>query len=269
MKKILDKILHMLETNIIFYPMRKFYDEIMPELQNKTKEVHFVSEENIRLNAWYIAPSEGEKPVILYCHGQAEHIAYYQKPYHVLAENGYGVLATEYRGHGKSKGTPSESGIYNDVETAVNFLKTNKGISEENIVIWGRSMGGAIAAEIATRFHFKGVIMESTFTNLKDVAKYIIDSGCNHPIFGPRRKLLFRLAEFIPAKQTFNTVGKIHKIKSPLFIVHCKEDLIVDYRMALKNAQTHGNARLFISDEGSHDHSDWCYDEILKFLGSL
>lgn len=268
MKRLLDKFLHKLETRIIFYPMRKFYDETMPELKEIIEEVSFQSE-NIKLNAWYIEKKHFEKPVILYCHGQAEHIAYFQKPYHVLAEKGYGVFATEYRGHGKSCGTPSESGIYKDIDSAINYLKTEKGIKEEDIVIWGRSMGGAIAAETATKYNLRGVILESTFTTLKEAARYIATSGCKHPIFGPKRKFLFRLANYIPSKQTFDTLGKIHKIKSPLFIVHCKEDVIVDYRMAHKNAETHGNAKLFIAENGSHDHSDWAYDEILSFLESL
>ena len=248
--------------------MRNFYDEMIPELKYLVEKVHFHSEE-IELKAWYIEKTHAEKPVILYCHGQAEHIAYYQKPYQILAEKGYGVFATEYRGHGKSGGIPSESGIYKDIEAAVYYLKKEKGINEEDIVIWGRSLGGAIAAETATKYNFRGVILESTFTTLKDAAQYIVESGCKHPIFDSRRKFLFRLANYIPATQTFNTVSKIHKIKSPLFIVHCKEDVIVDYRMAEINAKIHGNAKIFIADEGSHDHSDWAYDEILGFLENL
>jgi len=269
MKKLISKILHKLETRIIFYPMRKYYDEMIPELEKLVEEIHFYSEDKIKLNAWYIERTNPNKPVILYCHGQAEHIAYFQKPYHVLAENSYGVFAAEYRGHGKSIGTPSENGIYSDVESAVNFLKNEKGINTEDIVIWGRSLGGAIAAEIATKFNFRGVILESTFTTLKDAAQYIINSGCDHPIFDARRKFLFRLAQYIPGKQTFDTVSKIQKIKSPLMIAHCKNDVIIDYRMAQKNAETHGNAKLFIAEEGSHDHSDWAYDEILGFLETL
>ncbi len=269
MKRIFEKILFKLETRIVFYPMRKFYDEMLSELKEIVQEVHFHCKEKIKLNAWYIPKKHDNKPVILYCHGQAEHIAYYQKPYHILAEKGYGVFATEYRGHGKSKGIPSEKGVYDDVEAAVNYLKTEKNIKIEDIVIWGRSLGGAIATEIATKYKFRGVILESTFTTLKDAAQYIINSGCEHPIFDARRKFLFRLAQYIPAKQTFDTISKICKIKSPLFIAHCKNDVIIDYRMAQKNAETHGNAKLFIAEEGSHDHSDWAYDEILGFLESL
>lgn len=268
MKRLLAKIMHKLETRIVFYPMRKYYDEMIPELENLVEVIHFTSEE-IELNAWYIKPENPSKPTILYCHGQAEHIAYFQKPYHVLAENGYGVFAAEYRGHGKSSGTPSEEGIYKDIEAAINYLETEKGIKKEDIVLWGRSMGGAIAAEIATKYHFRGVILESTFTTLKDAAQYIINSGCEHPIFDAKRKFLFRLAQYIPAKQTFDTISKIHKIKSPLLIIHCKDDVIIDYRMAQKNAEKHGSARLFIAEEGSHDHSDWAYDEILNFLDNL
>lgn len=257
-----------METRVIFYPMREFFDEILPELKGVMKEIFFENKDGISLNAWY-AERTFDKPVILYCHGQAEHIAYLQKPYKVLTDNGYGVFAVEYRGHGKSEGQPSENGIYRDIDSAVEFLKKEKGLREEEIVIWGRSMGGAIAADAATRHNFGGVVLESTFTTLKEVAEYIIESGCNHPIFGFRRKCMFRLAKFFPVKQTFDTVNKIHRIKSPLLICHSKNDLIVDYRMAEKNAEVHGNAKLFLVDEGSHDHSDWAYDEILSFLDKI
>lgn len=268
MKKLFKKILTKLETRIIFYPMREYFDTLLPELENIVEEVYFDNKDGIKLNAWYVEKTF-DKPVVLYCHGQAEHIAYLQKPYQVLSENGYGVFAVEYRGHGKSEGTPSEEGIYRDVESAVEFLKKEKGLREEDIVVWGRSLGGAIAADAATKHNFRGVILESTFTTIKEASEYIIRSGCKHPIFGPRRKLLFRLAKFFPSKQPFNTVGKIHKIKSPLLITHCKNDVIVDYRMAETNAQTHGNARLFLVDEGSHDHSDWAYEEVLCFLDNI
>lgn len=268
MKRILRKILDKLETRIIFYPMRQFFDEKLPELQGVMEDVFFENKDRMSLNAWY-APAKDGKPVILYCHGQAEHIAYLQKPYQVMIDNGYGVFAVEYRGHGKSEGIPSEVGIYQDICDAVEFLKANKGLREEDIVVWGRSMGGAVAADAATKHNFAGAILESTFTTIKEASEYIIKSGCNHPIFGPRRKFLFRLAKFCPMSQQFNTVGKIHKIKSPLLILHSKNDLIVDYRMAQTNAQTHGNARLFMVEEGSHDHSDWAYDEVLDFLAQI
>ncbi len=265
MKKFLSGLFTKIETRIIFYPMREFFDEMLPELKGVMQEVFFDNKDGITLNAWY-SPSKDGKPVILYCHGQAEHIAYLQKPYKVLTDNGYGVFAIEYRGHGKSKGIPSENGIYCDVESAVEFLTKQKGLKESDIVAWGRSLGGAVAADVATKYNLGGVVLESTFTTIKEASEYIVKSGCKHPIFGFKRKCLFRLAKFFPSKQPFNTVGKIHKIKSPLLICHCKNDLIIDYRMAEKNAKIHGNARLFIVDEGSHDYSDWAYDEVLDFL---
>jgi alpha-beta hydrolase superfamily lysophospholipase len=271
MKRLLNKILDKIETRIIYYPMRKYYDPILPELEDKVEEHFFDSNCGIDLEAWYIK-SKDDKPVILYCHGQAEHIAYFQKPYQVLEQNGYGVFAAEYRAHGRSKKEgviPSETGLYDDIDSAVKYLKNRLGINESQIVIWGRSMGGAVAAEIATRYNFGGVILESTFTNLQAASKYIIESGCKHDIFPPHRKLLFRLANIMPARQKFDTASKIHKIKSPILIAHSKPDVIVDYRMAQKNATLHGNARLFIAEDGSHEHSDWVYDEVLDFLDSL
>lgn len=270
MKKFLAGLLTKIETHIIFYPMREFFDEMLPELKDIMEEVFFENEDEILLNAWYASPKEG-KPVVLYCHGMAEHIAFMQDPYKVLTDNGYGVFAPEYRGHGKSDGKPSECGIYSDVAFAVEFLKKEKGLREEDIVIWGRSMGGAVAVDVATKYNFRAVVMESTFTTIKEASEYILRSGCDHPVFTPKRKIFFRLANLFPRKQLFSTIDKIHKIKSPIFICHSKNDDIVDYRMAETNAQKHGAAELFIyeGEDGSHNHSDWAYDKVLGFLDGV
>lgn len=271
MKRLIDKIIDKIETRVIYYPMRKYFDPIIPELEGSVENHSFESNCGIALEGWYIKGQQ-DKPVILYCHGLAENIAFFQKPYKILSENGYGVFAGEYRAHGNSRAKgiiPSETGIYEDVDSAVEYLQNKIGISEENIIIWGRSMGGAIAAHAATKYNFKAVILESTFTNIQEASDYVVKTDSQHPVFPPYKKLFMRLSKYLPLKQKFDTASKIHKIKSPLLIAHSKPDMIVDYRMAQKNARLHGSARLFISEEGSHEHSDWVYGEVLDFLQKL
>lgn len=268
MKKLLNKLLFKLETKTLFYPMRKSMPPLTRELQGAVEDVYFQTEDGVKLNSWYMPGTFG-RPVIIYCHGQAENIGYYQAPLKFLFDNGFGVLALEYRGHGKSEGKPTEEGVYTDVEAAIHYLSEEQDIHIKDMVLWGRSLGGAVVAEMATRHKVKGVILESTFTSIVDAANSILDNDNNHEVFGPGRKMLFRLANVLPTTQEFKTEEKMKKIKSPIFIAHSKKDDIISYKLAQRNAEKNPNAQLFLSNEGSHDFSEWAFPAILDFLDSL
>lgn len=268
MKKIIDNLLFKLETKTLFYPMRKSMPPVTRDLQDIVEDVYFKTADDVKLNGWYMPGTFG-RPVVIYCHGQAENIGYYQAPLKFLFDNGFGAFAIDYRGHGKSEGKPTEEGVYTDVEAAIKYLNEEKDIETKDIVLWGRSLGGAIVAEIATRHNVKGLIMESTFTHITDAANSILENDNNHDVFSPSRKVLFRLANILPTFQEFNTVEKMDKIESPILILHSKEDDIITYKHAQKNAAKNPNAQLFLSEIGSHDYSEWGFDAALNFLESL
>ena len=122
----------------------------------------------VKLHARFLPPEEG-KPVILFFHGQSENITKWQNTFSFFRQNGYGALFLSYRGHLKSAGRPSEEGLYTDGETAMEYL-IEKGFVPENIILWGRSLGSAVALQTAIKYNVKAVVLESPILDIKQAA---------------------------------------------------------------------------------------------------
>jgi len=257
-----------IETRLIYYPMNKNISDVRLDLKDKLEDTYFYSLDGIKLNSWYIK-AQNNKPTIIYCHGQGENISLWQSIAQFLADNGYGVFMLEYRGHGRSKGTPTETGLYLDLESAIKYLKEYKHIPQDNIVLWGRSLGGAVVADIASRDVFKGVILESTFTNIRDVAIHLTKNN----ILEGRSKfwggITSKFVQCVPFTQKFQTEDKIVKINSPLLIAHSLNDTTVPPQMSYILAKLNPKAQLYMSQTGSHHESEWVKGRVLQFLESL
>ncbi len=264
---IISELLLKLELRLLFYPMKPVVDAPFDSIRDDIEDIYFKSGDDM-LNAWYAAPS-GNKPTILYCHGQGENVANNQETFDFLHQNGYGFFVPDYTGHGKSSGKPYENKIYQDIDNALKYLRETKNISEDKIIIWGRSLGGAIAAEASTRHNLLGVIIESSFTNIKDAALSIAKSTHKHGMFKFFRKVMFRMARFLPIMQNFDTHSKIHKIKSPLLIIHSKQDELIEYEQAIKNAKRNPKSRFILCEDGSHHNSCWAFEHVLDFIQEL
>ncbi|MFH0702570.1 MAG: alpha/beta hydrolase [bacterium] len=259
---------HNIETKLIYYPINKNMSEIRLQLKTDLQDTYFYSMDGIKLNAWYIKARDN-KPTIIYCHGQGENISLWQSIAQFLADNGYGVFMLDYRGHGKSQGSPSETGLYIDLESSIDYLKKYEYIPQDNIVLWGRSLGGAVVADISSRNEFRGVILESTFTNIRDVAIHLTNNGILEGKYGFWEGISTKFVKYMPFTQKFETEKKIYKIKSPLLIAHSVNDATVPVKMSLKLAELNPSVKLFISKNGSHHESEWIKAKVLEFLESI
>ena len=134
---------------------------------------------------------------------------------------GAGVMILDYRGYGLSDGSPSERGIYADADAAFAYLTSDLGLdAERDIVLFGRSLGAGAAAELATRHRVRGVILESGFTSIRDMATS-----------SSRRRWFTSLA--LPLFDArYDNLSKMPSVKSPIMIVHGDQDEIVPYAMA-------------------------------------
>lgn len=254
-----------MESKLIYYPIDKKIRNIWITTQNNILDIYFFSRDGVKLNAWYVKP-EKDKPVIIYCHGQGENISNWQNIVKFLTDKGYGVFMLEYRGHGKSSGEPFESGLYIDLESAVKYLQTYEKIPQNNMILWGRSLGGAVVADIASRGQFKAVILESTFTNIRDEAVYLTKNGMLENELGLWSIFSSFFVEYMPITQKFSTDKKIYRIKSPLLIGHSVNDTTVPVSMSYKLAKLNHFATLYVSNNGSHHESDWFFPEVLEFI---
>jgi fermentation-respiration switch protein FrsA (DUF1100 family) len=152
-------------------------------------------------------PSAGAKFTILFSHGNAEDIGDIESFSHSFRDYGFNVLVYDYRGYGTSEGTPTEEKAYEDINAAYDFLTGQLKIPADQIIVHGRSLGGAVAVDLAARKTVKGLILESTFTSA-----FRVLTG-------------WRILPF----DKFETVEKLKLINCPVLVIHGKQDRTIHF----------------------------------------
>jgi fermentation-respiration switch protein FrsA (DUF1100 family) len=170
-------------------------------------ELTLTSSDGVRLSAWYI-PSQSSEGTVLVCHGNARNMSGDLDVIKMFNSFGYNVLIMDYRGFGKSKGSPDEEGTYRDAQAAWDWLIKTKGESPGRVVICGRSLGGAIPA--------RALMIEAAFTSLPEVGQEI------YPYFPV--KFLSRFH--------YDTLNKLKRVDCPVLVVHSRDDKLVPFRHA-------------------------------------
>ena len=203
-----------IENRMLFYPNKNI--EFKPQDYNLINEdVFFKSLDGTNLHGWFF-PYTKSKDYILLCHGNAGNISHrleYIKLLHEIVK--CNVFIFDYRGYGLSKGKPSEQGVSADAIAAFDYLIKKKKIKADSIILLGRSLGGAVAIELALHRSCKALILENTFTNLSDMAKFIFP-------FIPGVHLL--------ASDNFNNLIKIKNLHNPILFIHGKADHTVPFK---------------------------------------
>lgn len=197
----------------VFFPDREII--ITPDKQGLAYEdVFFQTEDNIVLNGWFVGGEE-KTPYLLFFHGNAGNISHRIDNLILLNRIGLNVFIFDYRGYGKSKGEISEAGFYLDADAAYEYVAKRAAEKNNEIIIFGRSLGTVAAVHVAASNRCSAVILESAFTNLGDMA------ACHYPI-----PFLSRLL-----KGRFDTLATISKLHQPLLFIHGDDDAIVPYSM--------------------------------------
>lgn len=191
--------------------------------------------DGVRLHAWYVKPRDGG-PVLLWSHGNAGNIDSRRALLAALASRGLGVLAYDYRGYGRSEGSPGEPGVYLDAAAAFDNLVA-RGTDPATIVCFGESLGGAVSIEVATRRACRAVIAVSTFTRLADVAR-------RH--YGPLGSL---------AGNRFDSLARLPRVTAPVLIAHGDQDAIVPYELGERLFAAASEPKRFVRIAGA-DHND-------------
>ncbi len=221
------------------------------------EDVFFTSADGTRLHGWYFDRPDA-KAHVLYCHGNGEDVAALGAYMDVLrARYGIALFAFDFRGYGRSQGRPEERGIIADARAAQQWLAQRAGVVPARVVLWGRSIGGAIAVQLAADPGARGLILERTFTSLPDVAAY-------HYPFLPVRLLM---------KNRFDSLGCIGRYRGPLLQSHGTADEVVPYaqgRQLFDAAAT--EAKQFVAMEGvTHNgpNDEGYSTELQRFLDGL
>lgn len=199
----------------------------------------FTAEDGTRLHGWY-CPSENPRAVVLYLHGNAGNLSHRTDLLRELQQrHRLSVLIFDYRGYGRSEGRPDENGILQDARAARAWLAARAGIDQSQIVLMGRSLGAAVAVDLAANEGARGLILQSTFTSLPDVA-------ASKPIIGS-------LASAMQGR--LNSIDKIAAYRGPLLLSHGDADSVIPYAHGLKLFEVANLPKRFVTIPGG-DHND-------------
>ena len=207
--------LYIFQRSLLYHPTENNYDG--DRLTVNIEKVKIVTEDNIDLLAWYHNKDINKFKTILYLHGNAGSLENRIHKINHFEDMNINFLLLSWRGFSGNKGEPTEQGLYQDARSAVKWL-IKQGVFEENIIIYGESLGTGVTTEIAQNRNFAGIILESPFTSMVAAGK------SKYPIF-PIRLLL---------KDRYESDKKIKNIKSPVLIMHGEQDNIVPFWMGEK-----------------------------------
>jgi uncharacterized protein len=203
------------QRKIIFFPSN-ILNKTPQDLGLDHEEV-WLQVNQLRLHGWWLplAREDYQKKVLLFLHGNGENIAANLNQAKIFQELGFSVLLMDYRGYGLSEGEfPSETQVYEDAQAAWDYLTQSQKINPKNIIIYGHSLGGAIAINLAVEHpEAAGLIVEGTFTSIKDMAKY--------------KKIYQIFPLSLILHQKFDSINKVKSLKIPLLLIHGTADDVV------------------------------------------
>lgn len=230
------------QKNLLFLPdfPNRNIEATPKDIGLEYEDVTLDTVDKVKLHAWWIKQVD-PRGTILFFHGNAGNIGHRLETLRLFHELGYQTLIIEYRGYGQSVGTPSEQGLYADAEAAWRYLREQRQIPPEDIVIAGRSLGAAVALYLADRHKPKALIMESAFTSVPDMAAI-------HYGWLPVRWL---------SKYQFDNKQRIRRIQCPVLLIHSQQDEITPYSQARRLYQLAPEPKQFVTLRGGHNDAQF------------
>jgi uncharacterized protein len=209
------------------------------ELGRPFEDVSFQTRDGVKLHGWFY-PASTNSPrrhlTALFCHGNGGNISHRLDSYVALLATGVNLFAFDYRGYGRSEGRPSEQGTYKDAQAAYQWLR-QKGFEGTNILAFGESLGGAIAAELALREPVGGLVLQSTFTSVPEMGA--------------------ELFPWLPVRWLgtirYDTHSKLPRLHVPVLVMHSPQDELVRIHHGKANFAAANEPKLFWELRGDHN----------------
>ena len=206
------------------------------ELDLKFEDIVFKSADGLNLSGWYI-PAKDSKLTLLFCHGNGGNMAHRLDSINIFQNLGLNCFIFDYRGYGDSQGKPSEEGTYMDAMAAYKWLIEEKKIPAKDIIIFGRSLGGSIATQLASKVETGALIVESAFTSY-------VDMGKEYYTYMPVRWF---------ARFAYRTIDYIKNVHCPVLLIYSGNDEIVPYKFGLELYEAANEPKEFIEIFGGHN----------------
>jgi fermentation-respiration switch protein FrsA (DUF1100 family) len=198
--------------------------------------VFFETQDRVRLSAWYV-PKEDARAVVLFFHGNGGNVSHYAHSLAVLHRLGLSSFSVDYRGYGRSEGTPSEKGTYLDAEASWQYLVRTLNVPAERIVVFGRSLGGSIAAWLARRHTPRLLVLESAFTSMRGVAAELYPWAPTTLLVG----------------DMYDTEKFVEEARCPVLVIHSPDDEFVPYAHGLRLFERAHDPKRFLRIRGRHN----------------
>ncbi|HSO75392.1 MAG TPA: alpha/beta hydrolase, partial [Blastocatellia bacterium] len=245
------------EDSLIYFPSKYpdgYWDvDNIPsregEVVPKIEDCNFETSDGVKLHGWYCSPHRQSggalvpvpvEMTLLWFHGNAGNISYRYEMIRAFMRLPVRVFIIDYRGYGKSDGKPSEAGLYLDARAAWDYLVHERHEVPERIIIFGKSLGGAPAVDLATHVDPAGLIVQSSFTSAGDMAAAVLP-------FLPRAILRTRM----------DSLGKIASVRCPKLFIHSQADEVVPYDLGRRLFETAHEPKVFHEVMGSPHNSTY------------
>ena len=201
------------------------------------EDVSLATSDDERLHGWYV-PATDKRGVVLFFHGNAGNISHRLDSIEIFHQLGLDTLIIDYRGYGRSTGKTSEQGTYLDAEAAWSYLVDERGIPADRIIVFGRSLGGAIGAWLGTQHTSAAMIIESSFTSGVDIARQL------YPFLPVRliTRLRYPVAEYAS------------RLECPVLVVHSRNDEIIPFEMGRSIYAAVKQRKSFLELRGDHNN---------------
>lgn len=232
-------LLMLFEERFIFFPSSYpdgYYEEArsLPFLE----DCWFMTEDGVKLHGWF-ARRDSAIATLVISHGNAGNLSHRLPIIKTFRDLGFNVFMYDYRGYGRSEGSPTEEGVYRDGRAAFDYVIRRSDVDSTNVILFGTSLGGAVAVDVALDRPAAGMILESTFSSARDVARVA------YP-FLPAQFLL---------RSKFDSAEKIRSIRIPLLFLHGDQDSIIPISLGRKLFEAANEPKTFHVVSGA-DHND-------------
>lgn len=222
------------------------------------EDVWITTPDGVRIFGWYVEPP-AHRAVVLWYHGNAGNVTHRLDNLAELYRRGLAALIIDYRGYGRSEGRPSEEGLYADGLAAYDYLKDVRSVQPSRLVLFGRSLGAAVAGEVARHRQAAGLILESPFPSVEAVARTLYAGLPAHLLLHAR----------------FDLAARLKEVRIPVLVLHGDHDTIIPFALGQQVYAAANQPKRFFHIPGA-DHNDTYlvggegyFQELLHFIGRV
>jgi len=248
--------LYFVQPSFLYAPVRELpYSPA--EIGLDFEEVFFKTGDRLKLHGWYI-PAPNAEFTVLFCHTNAGNMMHQLDSINIFYNLGLSCFIFDYRGYGISQGRPTEHGTYLDARAAYRWLTKKKGIKPQDVIVFGRSLGGSIAAYLAGKVKARGLVIESAFTSYNAIGR--------------------KFYPYMPVKWfarfDYPTIDYVRKVKCPVLVIHSRTDEIIPFEFGQQLYEAANEPKEFVELYGGHNDAFLISGETykkgwLKWLKSL